>query len=144
MDLLQQYESIVNNSFDEVRTNPNLIMALLRFYSKLTGETPKLCEKCHLGYYNLIKSKDKDFILNFIHTMESKTNELNLDTLIYWKGAHYTAATLSDVTALEYLLATGDEKSFKTLPADYLELKQKSVIFGNEQKAEAVNETRRG
>lgn len=98
-----------------------LLVEMLRLYSEifLNSKPCSTCEKQHRGYYKrLINDGEQQIKQNEI--MSKKTCLLKDNALLYYRGAHYTNANLTDKIALSILKNTPVlEREFVEYPEGY-------------------------
>jgi hypothetical protein len=134
MNLIDAQKVLSTKTYSEVNKDPDLSLLLLRFVHQFYKVTPVLGCDCLEGYLNQIKSLTKIQI-----DMElEKTVRLKQGFNIYFKNSHFSAATITEVIANEYLNETGDEYPFERLPDAYVNAKKAAEKKANKKTDKTV------
>lgn len=139
MDIYKMYDIVVNNTFETIKKDGAMIMALLRLYSTLyLNNAPTLmCEACHQKYYNKINQNGK-IMLSRYKEIQEKENE-PIKKGLKFLGApinkHVFWEQITDSEALDYISkGVLSEDDFKKVP------KKKSSKKGTAKKEEIKND----
>jgi hypothetical protein len=117
--LKHRIDELAKHPAEQVIKTPALLLELLRLYSEifLNSKPCSTCEKMHGTYYTrLIREGKKQIEKN--RTMTKATCKLKDNACVFFKGAHYTNANITDAVAVQMIKAfPALKQQFVTLPS---------------------------